>query len=430
LLADADLQLAAGEIAALAGPSGSGKSTLAELIAYGHAPGVDGLRGDIVLDRDHCVHLMQFGALLDHLSVGANLRLVARYTGSGRSTRESLELLGLPASLATRPVASLSGGEYRRVAIARALLKEPRVLLLDEPDAGLDLPALRDLAGLLRAQAQEQQRAILILTHNPNLAAWAADRLLLLTAGRLQEVPVEHSERGFLAVEQRLEEALAPRITRRSATAGFLGGLARTLACLVRPSPSGKDYLAVLGRTLRLSFLSALPFFVLVGFMFGATTIAALEVMRSQTLSGFLATIVTPRLVVETIRGSYVAYLAPAVGALLFAARSGSVLSGWLSSLAAGGPARRWGGPGPLPAGAGHGGPGSGRGPVPADHRGFHLGGLGGHGHRWPGGPGRRRTDDRGSGMAAAFPGLAETGAIPAAGGVAGNGDWHGAATG
>jgi iron complex transport system ATP-binding protein len=100
------------------------------------------------------------------------------------AVREALALAGV-LDLRDAPVDTLSGGERQRALIARALAQEPRVLLLDEPTSHLDLRHQRDVAGLLGRLRRERRMAILLVSHDLNLAAEVADRLLLLACGRV-----------------------------------------------------------------------------------------------------------------------------------------------------------------------------------------------------------------------------------------------------
>lgn len=89
------------------------------------------------------------------------------------------------ADLAERPITQLSGGEWRRVVLARTLAQQPRVLMLDEPTAHLDLRFQVEVLRLVRKLAREQQLAVALTLHDLNMASLAADRLALLKAGRL-----------------------------------------------------------------------------------------------------------------------------------------------------------------------------------------------------------------------------------------------------
>ena len=188
-----------GELTCLIGPNGVGKSTLMRTLAGMQPP----LRGHVYLgEKDlHRLPAQQLAkqlavVLTERIDVG-NLSSYA-LTALGRYpytdwrgqlsahdeavVRESLTTVGA-ASLAARPVNELSDGERQKVMIARALAQEPKILLLDEPTAFLDLPRRVEIIQLLHNLAREQQCAILLSTHDLELALRLADRLWLLPVG-------------------------------------------------------------------------------------------------------------------------------------------------------------------------------------------------------------------------------------------------------
>ncbi|GAB4478901.1 MAG: ABC transporter ATP-binding protein [Anaerolineae bacterium] len=187
-----------GELACLIGPNGAGKSTLLRTLA-GMQPALGGsvhLLGDDIRrlsPRDLARRLSV--VLTGRASPGAltAYELVALgrhpYTDwMGRLTaaddaviRAALESVGA-AALAGRFVAELSDGERQKVMIARALAQEPRVLILDEPTAFLDLPHRVDIMRALRALARQEGRAVLLSTHDLDLALRSADRIWLMPA--------------------------------------------------------------------------------------------------------------------------------------------------------------------------------------------------------------------------------------------------------
>src|SRR5207253_1209563 len=101
--------------------------------------------------------------------------------------REAMAQAGV-LDLAALPVATLSGGERQRVALARALCQEPRLLALDEPTAHLDLRYQAETVALLRRLRRAGGLAVLLVSHDLNLAAEAADRVLLLNDGRIERI--------------------------------------------------------------------------------------------------------------------------------------------------------------------------------------------------------------------------------------------------
>jgi molybdate transport system ATP-binding protein len=207
-----------GETAAVLGPSGAGKTTLLEALAgLRHARGRVVVGGEVLQDsaagiflppeRRHLGYVPQDGALFPHLSVRKNLdfgrsRQASGSSDSGRSGTGPdfdtlVATLDLTPLLARYP-RHLSGGERRRVALARALLARPRLLLLDEPTAGLDpLRARKALAGILKVRAELGGDAgntgntggigvpLFVVTHDQREALALASEVVLLTAGRV-----------------------------------------------------------------------------------------------------------------------------------------------------------------------------------------------------------------------------------------------------
>jgi lipoprotein-releasing system ATP-binding protein len=193
--------LARGAFAALIGPSGSGKSTLLHLMGLLDRPtsGRVLLAGedtaplaDDALARHRARtlgYVFQFHHLLPAFSALENvmLPLVADHGRRERWMRERAALLldavGLSALAARRP-GQLSGGQQQRVAVARALAARPALLLADEPTGNLDTRASDEVFELLRRFHEEEGTAVLVVTHDPRLAA-RCDRVLELVDGRL-----------------------------------------------------------------------------------------------------------------------------------------------------------------------------------------------------------------------------------------------------
>lgn len=191
-----DLEVSGGETLALVGPNGAGKSTALSLIAGTLRPtgGRVVLDGRVLTDERTWVPphdrrvttLSQDPVLFPHLSALGNVMFPLRAQGvprreARRRALEHLDALGL-ADLADRRPAQLSGGQAQRVAIARALAAEPRLLLLDEPMAALDV----DVAPALREQLRTflAGRTALIVTHDVLDALVLADRVAVLEHGR------------------------------------------------------------------------------------------------------------------------------------------------------------------------------------------------------------------------------------------------------
>jgi iron(III) transport system ATP-binding protein len=196
-LDDVSLEIGTGEIACLLGPSGSGKSTLLRVIAGLERPSRGSVRlagvevaspGTFVEPEQRRVGMVfQDYALFPHLTAGANVAFGLR--GRGRTEAERtvsslLERLGVARYRDSYPH-QLSGGEQQRVALARALAARPRLLLMDEPFSSLD--------GRLRDQVRRETMDLLretgtttvVVTHEPAEAMRIADRIALLSEGRL-----------------------------------------------------------------------------------------------------------------------------------------------------------------------------------------------------------------------------------------------------
>jgi iron complex transport system ATP-binding protein len=200
-LARLSFEIAEGEILGLVGPNSSGKTTVLRLLSNVHAPARGEIRfrgkplgagGRLALAREVAV-VPQEEQLGFSVSV-EELVLMGRFPrGAGRlfegpedfaGAREALALAGV-LELADHPVDTLAGGERQRAILARALAQEPRVLLLDEPTSHLDLRHQRHLVGLLKRLNRERGMTVVFVSHDLNLAADLADRLLLLSSGRL-----------------------------------------------------------------------------------------------------------------------------------------------------------------------------------------------------------------------------------------------------
>jgi iron complex transport system ATP-binding protein len=198
-----NVSLRAGELVCLIGPNGAGKSTLMRTLAGMQAP----LSGSVTLMGDN-VHTLPARDLARRLSVVLTERinpgLLTAYTlvslgrhpytdWSGRLSvqdeavvRHAIADVGAE-SLADRLMGELSDGERQKVMIARALAQEPALMILDEPTAFLDLPRRVEMMQLLRRLAHESQRAILLSTHDLDLALRTADRIWLMPSnGHLQ----------------------------------------------------------------------------------------------------------------------------------------------------------------------------------------------------------------------------------------------------
>jgi molybdate transport system ATP-binding protein len=193
---DVDLDLATRGVTAIFGPSGSGKTTLLRCIAglerapngrlrVGGEVWQDGRRW-VPTHRRQLGYVFQEASLFPHLSVAGNLHYGLRRSAEARrvSLDSAVELLGL-GHLLDRRADRLSGGERQRVAIARALATGPRLLLMDEPLAALDLERKGEILPYLERLHGELEIPVLYVSHSPDEVARLADDLVVLEGGRI-----------------------------------------------------------------------------------------------------------------------------------------------------------------------------------------------------------------------------------------------------
>jgi iron complex transport system ATP-binding protein len=199
-LSQVSCEVDASRLVAVVGPNGSGKTTLVRAVS-----GLSPLAGGEVLIEGRPVGRWPRGSLAQVLAVVPQreehifplsveeMVMLGRYARLGplaapaavdrEAVRHALERCDI-AGLAQRPVDALSGGEWQRVRVARGLAQEPRLLLLDEPTASLDLRHEMELFELVRGLV-DGGLAGMVITHHLNLAARFADRMLLLSEGRV-----------------------------------------------------------------------------------------------------------------------------------------------------------------------------------------------------------------------------------------------------
>ena len=200
VLAGVDLAVARGEVVAIVGASGSGKSTLLHLVGALDVPTSGEIRlddaayGDLdpaalsALRNRRLGFVFQFHHLLREFSALENVTMPLRIAGweparARVRAAEMLGVVGLDGRMTHRPGA-LSGGEQQRCAVARALVHDPGLVLADEPTGNLDHGNGVMVADLFFRLAREHGTAVVIVTHNRQLAR-RADRVLLLEDGRL-----------------------------------------------------------------------------------------------------------------------------------------------------------------------------------------------------------------------------------------------------
>lgn len=198
ILGGVDLMVSPGEKVAIMGRSGSGKTTLLAILGLLSMPtsgsvkvlGTDTRklsdRGRARLRNRQIGFIFQSYSLIRHLNAYQNVELPLRYgRGAGARRRQrvldSLSLVGLAGKAKARPK-HLSGGEQQRVAIARALIREPSLILADEPTGALDVDTASLVLDALIEACRVRGCALIVVTHDPDVAA-RMDRTVLLSGG-------------------------------------------------------------------------------------------------------------------------------------------------------------------------------------------------------------------------------------------------------
>lgn len=197
VLKQVGMELDRGEIGVILGPSGSGKTTLLNII--GGIDRSDG--GEVTIDnmaitqlgdnkltdyrRDMVGFIFQFYNLIPNLTVGENVEVVSNISKAPIAVDEVLKAVGMLDKKHRFPK-ELSGGEQQRVSIARAVVKNPKLLLCDEPTGALDFTTSRDILKLLQKINQEYKTTILMITHNSAISAMA-HRVYRVRSGEIVE---------------------------------------------------------------------------------------------------------------------------------------------------------------------------------------------------------------------------------------------------
>jgi len=201
VLSDVTVRLSPGDFVAVAGPNGSGKSTLIRALSRVLRPRL----GSALLDGDDLYAIparrsaqaiavlpqessVEFEFTCEEVVLMGRAPHLGRFeTESDRDRKAVQEAMERTSTweLRKRAVLELSGGERQRVLLARAFAQEPRILLLDEPTAHLDLSFQVQILRLVRALRDEKKTAVLASLHDLNLAAAYADRIVLLSKGKI-----------------------------------------------------------------------------------------------------------------------------------------------------------------------------------------------------------------------------------------------------
>jgi spermidine/putrescine transport system ATP-binding protein len=202
VLESIDLAVRDGEFITILGPSGSGKTTILRMIGGFTAPSAGAILLDghditgLAINRRPFNTVFQDYALFPHMSVAGNVGYGLMVRGKPRreitrKVAEALELVQL-GPLADRYPAQLSGGQRQRVALARAIICEPRLILLDEPLAALDVELRKQMQLFLKDIQREIRTTFLFVTHDQEEAIAIADRICVMNFGRILQLGSPH----------------------------------------------------------------------------------------------------------------------------------------------------------------------------------------------------------------------------------------------
>ena len=193
-----DFEIEKGEICVLLGPSGSGKSTLLNIIGGIDQPdsGTIMIQGKTISTlkekdltnyrRNHLGYVFQMYNLISHLNVEQNIDVGKYLSKNPLDKEELLQTLGLKEHRYKQPN-QLSGGQQQRTSIGRAIIKNPDLLLCDEPTGALDYQTGKQILTLLQEMARKQETTVIIVTHNASLAP-IADRVIRMHDAKIKSV--------------------------------------------------------------------------------------------------------------------------------------------------------------------------------------------------------------------------------------------------
>ena len=188
-------EIRTGEFTVILGPSGSGKSTMLNMLGGMDRPtsgqilingeDISGLSEKKLTDyrRKNVGFVFQFYNLVENLTAYENVGIAAELNGNTGKAANALKEVGLEKRMKSFPN-QLSGGERQRVAIARAVAKSPKLLLCDEPTGALDVATGEMIFELLKKYSQNSDTAVVVVTHNPDIAK-IADHVIRLRDGKI-----------------------------------------------------------------------------------------------------------------------------------------------------------------------------------------------------------------------------------------------------
>lgn len=200
ILKGVDLDVYPGELVVVLGESGCGKSTLLNIIG-----GMDVMtKGQVIVEgkdmsnpteaelteyrREYVGFIFQAYNLMPNLSAYENIEFIAEISDKPMDSLEALKLVGLESKADSMPTA-LSGGQMQRISIARALVKNPKIILADEPTAALDYDTSIKVLSVIEKISKENNTTILMVTHNPEIAKMA-NRVVKLRDGKISSIRV------------------------------------------------------------------------------------------------------------------------------------------------------------------------------------------------------------------------------------------------